>query len=58
MNSTNDFAKDDIPHIDKLSKTARFLKINNFQKLDETEKHFHKYTLFLKDEDLEYEWRL
>lgn len=26
--------------------------------MEETDKHFHKYTLTLKDEDLEYEWRL
>ena len=55
MSSTKDPEINNITSIDNLSKTARFLKKNNFQKLEETEKHFHKYTLFMKDEDLEYE---
>jgi hypothetical protein len=48
----------EITRLEKLSKTARFLKKNNFQKLESKDQHFHSYTLTMKDEDLEYEWRL
>ena len=44
--------------IDVLSKTARFLKKNNLSKIESPDEHLHKLTLNMKDEDLEYEWRL
>lgn len=44
--------------IDILSKTARFLKKNNLSYLDSSDDHLQKLTLNMKDEDLEYEWRL
>ena len=49
---------EEVAQLDVLSKTARFLKKNNLKKLENTENHFHNYTLSMKDEDLEYEWRL
>ena len=40
-----------------LEETLRFKK-KYLRKVDETDKHLHAYTLNMKDEDLEYEWRL
>ena len=44
--------------MDTLSKTARFLKKTNLKKLEKPEDHLKGFTLDMKDEDLEYEWRL
>ena len=41
----------------QLDETVRFKK-NYLQKVDDIDKHLHAYTLRMKDEDLEYEWRL
>ena len=41
-----------------MANTARFLKTQNLQGLDSAYENMHKYSLSLKDEDLEYEWRL
>ena len=49
---------DEVAQLVALSKTARFLKKNNLKKLEESQNHLHDYTLSMKDEDLEYEWRL
>ena len=40
-----------------LEETLRFKK-KYLRKVDETDMHLHSYTLTMKDEDLEYEWRL
>ena len=44
--------------MDELSKTARFLKKTNLTKLESPDDHLKGFTLNMRDEDLEYEWRL
>lgn len=44
--------------LEKLANSKRFLKKNHLQKIDDIKNHLHTYSLDIKDEDLEYEWRL
>ena len=44
-------------NLSRYEDSKRFQK-KYLRKVDDTDKHLHAFTLTMKDEDLEYEWRL
>ena len=44
--------------IESISNTSRFLKKNHLRKLEQENDHLTEYSLTMRDEDMEYEWRL